>query len=295
MSSITTRETGGFQPAGSDVAFPSLDGTVIQGRYWAHAHPRGGLVISHGMGEHSGSYQRTAEPLVKSLGIDILAFDYRGSGRSPGKRGVVRDYSEMSLDLEAATRWAAIERPGLPIFLLGHSNGGMVAIRTVLDRDLGLSGLILSNPSLRLLARVPAWKLLTAQILKRLAPQITLTTGLTNEQLTQDPEVMAEIDADTLRHNRISPPLYFGMLEAGRMGQERSSEIKIPTLLILGGSDPVIDSETGRKFFDDLGSEDKTLKFYPEMRHEPLNDADRQMVLDDLVNWLEPRLKPRKG
>jgi alpha-beta hydrolase superfamily lysophospholipase len=293
MSSIMTRETDGTRPASIDVAFPSLDGTPLHGRYWSHANPRGVLVISHGMGEHSGSYRRTADSLVESLEIDVLAFDFRGSGRSSGKRGVVRRYSDLSLDLDAATRWADAERPGLPRFLLGHSNGGMVAIRTVLDHDLGLSGLILSNPSLRLLARAPAWKLFLAEILLRVAPWITLETGLSNDQLTHDPAVMAEIDADPFRHNRISPPLYFGMRDAGRMALNRGPEIQIPTLMILGGSDPIIDPEAGRLFFEGLGAEDKTLKVYPQMRHEPLNEVGREAVIADIANWLEPRLKPR--
>jgi alpha-beta hydrolase superfamily lysophospholipase len=293
MSSITIREAGGSRPASAEVTFPSLDGTPLGGRYWAHPNARGVLVISHGMGEHGGSYRRTADPLVESLEIDVLAFDFRGSGRSAGKRGVVRRYSDLSLDLDAATRWAAAERPGLPRFLLGHSNGGMVAIRTVLDRDLGLTGLILSNPSLRLLARAPAWKLFLAEILLRVAPRITLETGLSNDQLTHDPAVMAEIDADPLRHNRISPPLYFGMRDAGRMALTRGSEIHVPTLMILGGADPIIDPKAGRLFFESLGTEDKTLKFYPELRHEPLNEVGREAVIADLANWLEPRLKPR--
>jgi alpha-beta hydrolase superfamily lysophospholipase len=304
----------------ADVAFPSLDGTSLRGRYWAHANPRGVLLISHGLGEHGGSYRRTAEPLVEALGIDVLAFDYRGSGRSPGKRGVVRNYDDLFLDLAAANRWAAVERPGLPRFLLGHSNGGLVALsslldhdlglsgvdparvgpegtraRSVLDRNLGLSGLIVSNPPLRVLAQPPAWKLVLGVILLRVAPKVTLPTGLTNEQLTHDPAIRAEIAADLLRHGRISPPLYFGMKAAGPIVLARAAEIRLPTLMILGGSDPIIDAEAARQFFEDLGAADKTLKVYPKMRHEPLNEIGREAVIADLVNWLEPRLKPREG
>ncbi len=293
MTSMAIQEAEGPGPACSDVAFPSLDGTPLRGRYWAHANPRGLLLISPGLGEHSGCYRRTAEPLVELLEIDILAFDYRGSGRSPGKRGVVRSYSDLSLDLDAANRWASAERPELPRFLLGHSNGGLVALRTLLDHDLGLAGLILSNPSLRLSAHAPAWKLFLAEILLWVAPRITLQTGLTNDQLTHDPAVMAEIAADPLRHGRISPPLYFGMRDTGLMARTRASEIRIPTLLLLGGSDPIIDPRAGQLFFEALGAEDKTLKVYPEMRHEPLNEVGRDEVVADLVNWLERRLKPR--
>ena len=204
---------------------------------------------------------------------------------------MVRSYEDLSIDLDAANRRAAAGRPGLPRFLLGHSNGGLVALRTVLDRDLGLSGLIVSNPSLRLSARVPRWKRLLGEVLLRVAPSITLRTGLNNEQLTHDPAVMAEIAADVLRHSRISPPLFFGMTAAGPLVLGRGAEIRVPTLMILGGADPIIDPGTGRLFFEALGSEDKTLKVYPGMRHEPLNEVGREAVIADLVGWLGPRLR----
>jgi lysophospholipase len=285
MTSTVDHEGDGI----ADVAFPSLDGTPLRGRSWSRPDPRATLVISHGLGEHGGSYQRTALELGKSLGLDILAFDYRGSGRSAGRRGVIRNYADLSLDLAAAVDWMSRGHPGLPRFVLGHSNGGLVALRTVLDRDLGLAGLIVSNPSIRLTAHVPVWKRIAAEVLLRLAPGITLATGLTNDQLTHDPGVIAEIAADPLRHNRISPPLYFGMSASGPIVLERAGEIKVPTLMILGGSDPIVDPEAGRRFFERLGSTDKTLKVYPEMRHEPLNESGRAEVMSDLSRWIGER------
>ena len=100
-----------------------------------------------------------AEALNRSPGLDVLAFDFRGHGRSEGRRGVVRRHLDLTLDLATALDWASVHRPGLPRFLLGHSNGGLVSILAVLGRDFGLAGLILSNPSLRLIAEAPAWKL----------------------------------------------------------------------------------------------------------------------------------------
>ncbi len=292
MSTTANPKAEGAGQVPGEVEFPSLDGTLLRGRYWSRPRPRGVLVISHGLGEHGGSYRRTADFLTRVLEIDVLAFDYRGSGRSGGKRGYIRSYEQFSDDLEAASRLASADRPGLPKFLLGHSNGGVVVLRTLLDRDLGLAGVIVSNPSLRLLARVPIWKRLAAEFLRRFAPTITLTTGLTNDQLTRDPEIVAEIEADALRHDRISPPLYFGMLAAGPVIFSRAPEFGIPILMILGGADPIVDPEGCRLFFDSLGVADKTLQVYPSMRHEPLNEIGREGVLADLAAWLGPRLIP---
>jgi alpha-beta hydrolase superfamily lysophospholipase len=278
-------------PLHTDVDLISLDGTKLKGRLWSQPQPRGLLLISHGLGEHSGSYRRTAEALLSLLPIDVLAVDFRGSGRSSGKRGVLARYEDLMADLDAANRWAIEHRPGLPRFLLGHSNGGLVAGRTVLERDLGVQGLILSNPSLKVSAYVPAWKRLAGEFLRIFAPGVTLPTGLGNDQLTQDPEIVAELAADALRHDRISPPLYYGMLRSGPILLARAHEITLPTLLMLGGADTVVDPSAGRAFFDALGAADKSLKIYPEMRHEPLNEASRSAVLADLADWLRPRLR----
>ncbi|WP_435006543.1 lysophospholipase [Tundrisphaera lichenicola] len=274
----------------SDVSTTSYDGTILLGRSWSIPNPKAILLIAHGLGEHGGSYERLAEELVKRLHVDVIAFDLRGSGRSPGKRGFVRSYDELTSDLDAAIGWMARNRPGLARFLFGHSNGGLVAILTVLNRKPDLAGLILSNPSLRLSARVPAWKRALGEALRKFAPGITLSTGLDNDQLTRDPEMIAAIDRDALRHGRISAPLFFGMLDAGPQALAHASAIQIPTLVILGESDPIIDPGSGRTFFENLGSADKTLRSFPGMRHEPLNEIGRLEVVSDLVKWLSDRI-----
>jgi alpha-beta hydrolase superfamily lysophospholipase len=293
MSSTAIPNKDGAPQEFAEVAFPSLDGTALRARLWYPANPRAIVVIAHGLGEHGGSYRRTVEALRSALGVEFLAFDFRGSGRSSGERGVVRHHDELTLDLAAAFDWVTANRPNIPRFLFGHSNGGLVAIKTVLDRELGLAGLILSNPSLRLSAHVPIWKRLAGEVLLRLAPRVTLTTGLTNDQLTRDPNVIVEIAADSLRHDRISPPLYFGMSAGGPLVLARAGEILVPTLMIVGGADPIVAPESCLRFFDQLGASDKTLKFYPAMRHEPLSEIGREEVIADLGNWIEGRLEKK--
>ena len=107
-----------------------------------------------------------------AAGVDFVAVDLRGHGRSPGRRGVVQHYDELTADLTAAFEWTGRERPGLPRFVLGHSNGGQVALRAALDPRVGpaIDGLILSNPSLRLSVQVPGYKLRLGRFLLRRAP-----------------------------------------------------------------------------------------------------------------------------
>jgi alpha-beta hydrolase superfamily lysophospholipase len=273
-----------------DETITAPDGRPLKAWRWVNERPRAVLVISHGLGEHAACYSHVAEGLGSALGIDVLAFDFRGHGRSPGRRGLVRKFEDLTGDLGAALSWAGRARPGLPRFVLGHSNGGLVALRLILEQEAGLAGLILSNPALRLAQPVPRHKRLAGAILRRCAPGVTLATAIGPELMTRDPDVLAGRAADSLRHTRISAPIFYGMVEGGPLVALNAARIRTPVLMVLGGADPVIDSRESRAVFERLGSEDKSLRVYPGMLHEPLNDIGREQVLSDIAEWIAVRL-----
>jgi alpha-beta hydrolase superfamily lysophospholipase len=277
-----------------DETIASADGTPLKAWHWAVPRPRGVLVIAHGLGEHGGCYNHVAEALGSALGIDILAFDFRGHGRSPGRRGLVRRYDEFTQDLRGALAWAERKDPERPRFVLGHSNGGLVTLRAALAGLDDVAGLILSNPALGLANPVPRHKRLAGAILRRCAPGVTLQTDLGPHLMTRDAEVLAGRAGDPLRHSRISAPLFYGMLEGGTLVADRAGMIRTPLLMILGGSDPVVDTRASKAVFECIGSPDKTLHIYPEMLHEPLNDIGREQVLADIVSWVGERLDPAR-
>ena len=247
-------------------------------------------MIGHGLGEHGGAYGHLVEALGPELAIDFLAVDFRGHGRSAGRRGVVRRYQDLVEDLRAATAWARGRRPNLPLFLLGHSNGGQVVLRLALESEDDMAGVIASNPSIRIAMPVPPGKLKIGKVLMTLAPWLTLRTDAPSVWMTRDPEMQQHYQSDGLRHNRISAPLFFGMVEGGEMLMARAGELKLPVLMLIGGQDPVVSPAANREFYDRLGSSDKTFLLYPKMLHEPFNEVGRQQVFDDLARWLEPRL-----
>jgi alpha-beta hydrolase superfamily lysophospholipase len=205
---------------------------------------------------------------------------------------VVRAYDELVSDLNAALDWTHRALPDIPRFVLGHSNGGQVALRAALDPAIRprFAGLILSNPSIRLAAYVPRYKLLLGRLLLKFAPGTTLPAPLAAASMTSDPRMQQLHADDDLRHGRISPPLYFGMIEGGSMIVARAGEITMPLFLILGGADPVVDPVETRALFDRLGSPDKTLMLYPRMLHEPLNELGRERVFEDMASWLRSHL-----
>jgi alpha-beta hydrolase superfamily lysophospholipase len=274
----------------SDIDVHSTGGLTLKGRWWRVQAPRAVLVVSHGYGEHGGAYSRLAEAIALRADFDVIAVDFRGHGRSPGRRGVVRTYDELTDDLLNALEWASNHVRGVRLFVLGHSNGGQVALRAALRDPANFSGLVLSNPVLRVSVEVSPAKLMLARLLARYAPWVTLKGNLNAEMLTRDPEIQQEHRADPLRHSRMSAPLFFGMVEGGAMLMDRAAELKIPVLMLLGAQDKVTDPTAARQFFDRIGSDDKTLSIYPKMMHEPLNEIGRQQVLDDVLAWFEARL-----
>lgn len=280
------------EPTAREMEIPAPDGLHLHARHWTVPKPGGVVVVAHGFGEHAGCYDHVARALAADARIDVLVPDLRGHGTSPGRRGVVGRYEELTGDLLAAFDLAGREYPGLPRFVLGHSNGGQLALRAALDPRVGpeIAGLIVSNPSLKLAARVPGWKLALGRFLLRRAPGVTLSANLRPEQLTRDPLMQQHRRDDRLVHGRISPPLYFGMVDGGLLIARRAEAIHQPILMILGGADPVVDPETSRVVFERLGSIDKTLLLFPAMRHEPFNELGREKVLADVAAWLDHRL-----
>ena len=247
---------------------------ILRARLWTRARPRGLLIVAHGLGEHGGCYTHVAEVLGPSLDLDVLAFDFRGHGRSPGRRGSLQRFDELADDLRGALAWAEARMPDRPRVLLGHSYGGLVAMSTLAaDGDAGLAGLVLSNPALKLAGRVPRHKLLAAAFLRRYAPTLTLGTGIREEGMTRDPSMLALRASDTLRHSRICASIFYGMAETADRVASTADLIRLPTLMILGEADPLIDPSRSRTVFGQLGSPDKTLRIYPGMLHEPLCDS----------------------
>ena len=269
----------------------SRDGLGLRVRSWTVPKPRGSVIVAHGLGEHGGAYAHLADALGSRLDLDFHALDFRGHGQSPGRRGVVRRYDDLVEDLRAVVSWARRRDPVVPMFVLGHSNGGQVVLRFALEPTEGIRGVIVSNPSIRIAMPLPPGKLKIGKLLLSLAPWLTLRADAPSSWMTRDPAMQAMYRTDRLRHNRISAPLFFGMVEGGEMLIDRAAEIRLPILSLIGGQDPVISPESNREFFDRLGSDDKTLLLYPRMLHEPFNELGRQQVFDDLARWLEPRLR----
>jgi alpha-beta hydrolase superfamily lysophospholipase len=275
-------------PAGSGESLHTLamaDGQRLLVRDLPHPAPRGAALIVHGLGEHSGRYRRLAQWLHER-GYTVRCYDQRGHGQSGGARGALRHPEDLLDDLVAVYDDYAARLPTPPL-LLGHSMGGLVALRAVLDQRLRPPQLVLSSPALR--SRAPAWQRGLARLLGRLAPSLPLRSGLCADRLSHDPQVLLDYRGDPLRHGWITPRLADFIFQAGASSIADASHLRVPTLLLVAGADELVDPTGSRDFADAAWATGKlTTRFFATLYHELFNEAEpgRGQVLKQLGDWL---------
>ncbi len=244
------------------------------------------VVVTHGLGEHSGRYTHVAAALAQA-GLRMWGYDTRGHGRSTGPRGDVRRYGLLLDDLSLVCR--RVRREGRGIFLLGHSMGGQVTLNFLIERPTETEGAVVAAPWLRLAFDPPLWRRLLARLARGILPRLAQGTATAAEQLSRDAEHVAQLADPHLTHHQLSARLFFALQRGGRTALERAGECTRPILLLHGGADRVTSAETTRLFFERAGSADKRFELYPEAVHETHNDLGRERMLRDVVAWISAR------
>ncbi len=246
------------------------------------------LVLIHGFGEHSGRYGNVVEYLIPRK-YGVYGFDHRGHGRSPGQRGHVADWSEFRGDVRAFLRLVAEQEPGRPLFLMGHSMGGLIVLDYALREPDGLSGVVASAPALTQTGTSPVLKVL-ARLFSRILPRFSMNVNLDVNALSRDPEVCRAYREDPLVHGRATARMGVEMMEAGEWALENAANLRIPLLIIHGEADRLVPIETSRLFFERVALPDKEFLALPGGYHESHNDIEKEQVLASLTMWLERHL-----
>lgn len=268
-----------------------MSASELQYYHWpCDGQPRAIVVLVHGLAEHAGRYQHVAEAL-NGRGIAVLAVDHVGHGRSPGQRGHLDRFDEYLDGVSELVDRAARDYPNLPVFLLGHSMGGLIASAWILDHEDRLAGGILSGAALRP-PQPPGWfQRLMLRIMARLFPrsgQIALEAG----EVSRDPQVVAAYDNDELVYRgKITAGLVNELFKAMDRVEQNAGQITLPLLILHGGADVMTDPGGSRWLNDTCRSSDCTLKIYDGLFHEILNEPEREQVLGDIIEWIEARLE----
>ena len=244
------------------------------------------VAIVHGVREYGGRYAPVADYLT-AHGYAVYAFDQRGHGRSPGQRGHINAWEEYRGDAEAFLAMIGQQEPNLPVFLMGHSMGALVALDYLLAHPEGLRGAIISGAPLQPIGAPKPYQIVVARFLSRVRPRSSITSAFDGSAVSRDPEVVRAYDTDPLVFNKTSVRWGMEFLATIERVKPRATEVKIPILMIHGGADPIVSVDGSRNFFEKLGSPDKELKIYPGSYHEPHNDLDREQVVSDIGQWLD--------
>lgn len=246
---------------------------------------RARLAIFHGYGEHGARYI----PYMRWLserGIATATFDFRGQGRSTGRRGYAKRWDHFLDDARSFLDWESLTPfAQKPLFVLGHSHGGLVLAAAVIQRRIAAKGIVLSSPFLRPAFSVPITKRLLGASAGVVVPWLRVKTGLRESWLSSDRQMLEESRNDPLM-NRIATPRWFAtMLKAQKDVMNRAAEFDAPLLCMTGSADGVADPGAAAEFVSRATSADKTLRVYEHFRHELLREKNRERVYSDVFDW----------
>jgi acylglycerol lipase len=296
----STACVGAWKPAEVPVAPPTADDGVFQDGVWkrdeapplytrswapaAGAELRGVLVIVHGLRDHGDRYRGLARRLV-AAGFAVHAADLRGHGRSWGNRVWITDFADYVDDLEAYVAKVRVERPGAPIFLLGHSMGGTIVTRYVEERKPDVAGVVLSAPALGLHDHPLLASLLRANGRGYPLSRLPLLL-LDNDDFSRDRAVVQEMDRDPLISS--AGPATTGAELLGAIGAawRDAAAVAAPLLVLHGTGDKVTAPDASRDFLERVSSQDRTLQLYEGFWHDLLHEPGGERVAADIEAWL---------
>lgn len=251
--------------------------------------PRALLIIVHGYSDHSGRYLNLVKDLV-SRGFTVYGFDQRGHGRSPGKRGHINSFADFRHDLHTFTRLVASQQPDLPLFLFGHSLGGLIVLDFGLHHPQEIDAVIVSAPHL---SDPPISPLLAtlSRALSGIWPTFSMNAGLDFTSLSRDPNAVQAYLDDPLVHGKGTPRLAVEISEAVDNTNANAASFELPLLITHGTADRLTDPEASRRFFENVSSTNKTFIPYEGGYHEGHNDIHRERVIIDIAHWIEEQIR----
>lgn len=258
---------------------PAPDGGAQLVREWPPQGPvAGDVVIVHGLGEHSGRYERTGG-LLGDAGYRVRSFDLLGLGASSGRRADIERFALYLDQIEGHLQ--ALRTTGRPLVLLGHSLGGLLALEYALAERPQPDLLVLSAP---LLSGGAAWQRKLAPILGRMFPTLALPTAIRGDMLSRDPAVGEAYFADPLVITKTTARLGAGIFAAGDRARAALTRLQVPTLVIHGGSDTLVPTP-GSEILASLPLVER--RVFPSLRHEIFNEPEGPEVVAEVIEWID--------
>ncbi len=270
----------------TDWKWKTNDGLEIHAADWIPSgKPRGVISLIHGVGEHIGRYQWTAEAMVNA-GYIFTGFDLRGFGKSQGPRGFTPSLETYFDDMDSFLAQVAGRHPGVPVFLYGHSGGGILVLAYPVVRHPSIAGVISSGPGLQSQLETQKFKVLLTKILGKLIPSFSFPSGLVVHEICSDPKVVDAYINDPLVHTTITTGWGYAMLRCLAIANQNAPSFPFPLLLMHGGEDK-LGFPSGSEAYAKLAPPEKiTLKIWQGFKHEIHNEPERAQVYKFMIDWL---------
>ncbi|QIZ06420.1 alpha/beta hydrolase [Priestia megaterium] len=253
--------------------------------------PKAAVILVHGHGDHSGGLQNLSGSLVEKEYI-VYAFDLRGHGKSTGKRGFIRSWDEFRGDLHEFRKLVSLDQPELPLYIVGHSIGGLITLDYCLDHSAGISGIIAISPAISY--EVTLIEQLGISLMGKVKPDYSINKSRNMRLLRKNSEVRASYYSDLLRHNIVTPGLGHSLIQATSRVVNKATSISLPFLLQYGLDDKITPPAKLSQFFQQVGSKDKQLFEYSLVKHRPFDGVGREKFLGDLVGWLDKQMDKKQ-
>ena len=261
----------------------SADGTRLAYRAWPVDGAALAFAVIHGLGEHSGRYERFARGMAP-YHMSTFALDLRGHGRSEGQRGHVDSWSQWVDDTVAFVEHVEAET-GREVVPLGHSFGGAAMLSTVRSGKLRQAKrFVVSSPALKLRLKVPAWKSTLGTVASRIAPRLAMSNEVDPSTVSRIPEVVEAYRTDPLVHSKISSRLYAEWAKAAAENLEHAADIRMPFLIVAGSADPLIDPAGSEELHRRAPTSE--LRMLEGRYHEPFNDLGSDEAFRLIAEWL---------
>ena len=272
----------------NESSFEGVGGLKIATKSWTPSgDPRGVMILIHGFNAHSGYMEWPAEQFAAN-GLAVYALDLRGRGKSDGERFYVEKFSDYLDDVNTLVSAARTENPGLPIYVLGHSAGGVIATSYVFEHQSEIAGLICESFAYDV--GLPHLVQLALEGVSAIAPHVHVFS-LNNADFSRDPAAVERMNNDPLIHKESQPAETAAeMLKAADRLTTNFTKFTVPVLIIHGTDDKATRPAGSEKFFDLAASTDKTLKLYQGHYHDLLADIGKEDVMADIQKWIDERL-----
>ena len=265
------------------------DANIYYQSWLPEGEPEAILVIAHGLAEHSGRYMNVVNHLVPS-GYAVYGIDHIGHGKSDGKRGYAERFEDFTKVLKNYFDMIKKLQPDKPIFLIGHSMGGLISAAYLLHHQDELSGAILSGPGIKLPDDISQATIFAAKLFSIIMPGFGLKQ-LDSNGVSQDPAVVDAYVNDPLVYTgKVTARLGAELIKTMQDVTKQATKIRLPIMIVQGSDDKLVDPGSAQFLYNLLGSKDKTLKIYNGFFHEVFNEPEHELVLNDVETWLEDHL-----